>query len=320
MKKHFILILLTGIFTGLFISCNDDDKYTPTPPEISIENLTGTSICLPGETIELKAKLDNPLPTTFSWHLNEESVSSDSIYRFTAPDFGSFTVILTATNTDGTDSDTLAIEVTDGNFRFSSIKNWTGEGENISALAIQWITGEELIEPADDEVFFLAWGYRWKKEENPTGIDMLKAVVKNDPRLYIILAEQWGGLTVKGFGYDGNNDGKIEIKNASLHLTQDDFVDGIYMQPEGSDIDGFELTDPKDYWMGGWYNAYASYWLSVGNAIPETDEFYYSSLIASGRYLENESWDAWTFSAIDYSSMLNTPPFPRLIQAAEANK
>lgn len=320
MKQFYFIILFLGILAGTFSSCNDDEKYLPTPPEISIENLTGTNICLPGETIELKAKLDNPLPTTFSWQLNEESVSSDSIYRFTAPDFGSFTIILTAVNTDGTDSDTLAIEVTDGNFRFSSIKNWTGEGENISALAIQWITGEELIEPADDEVFFLAWGYRWKEGENPTGADMLKAVAKNDPRLYIILAEQWGGLTVKGFGYDGNNDGKIEIKNASLHLTQDDFVDGVYMQPSGADIDGFKLTDPKDYWMGGWNDAYASYWLSVGNAIPEADDFYYSSFIASGRYLENESWDAWTFSVIDYSSMLNTPPFPRLIQAAEANK
>ncbi|MFR6383181.1 MAG: PKD domain containing protein, partial [Odoribacter splanchnicus] len=86
------------------------------------------------------------------------------------------------------------------------------------------VTGEHLQEPADQEVFFIAWGYRWNKTETFTGIDMLKAIAKNDPRLYVALS----GNYIKGFGYDGNNDGKIELKSSTLHLTQADFTNGLY--------------------------------------------------------------------------------------------
>ena len=227
MKKYYSLFLFWSLLTGLSTSCSDDNKkdpYLPTPPQVSIGNPSGQTTCLPGETIELKAILNNPLQTTFQWQLNKKTVSTDSIYRFTSQDPGSFEIILTATNQDGKDSDTLFLKVNGNRFAISDLKNWTGNGENTSVFAIQWVTGEHLQEPADQEVFFIAWGYRWNKTETFTGIDMLKAIAKNDPRLYVALS----GNYIKGFGYDGNNDGKIELKSSTLHLTQADFTNGLY--------------------------------------------------------------------------------------------
>ena len=181
MKKYYSLFLFWSLLTGLSTSCSDDNKkdpYLPTPPQVSIGNPSGQTTCLPGETIELKAILNNPLQTTFQWQLNKKTVSTDSIYRFTSQDPGSFEIILTATNQDGKDSDTLFLKVNGNRFAISDLKNWTGNGENTSVFAIQWVTGEHLQEPADQEVFFIAWGYRWNKTETFTGIDMLKAIAE----------------------------------------------------------------------------------------------------------------------------------------------
>ena len=48
--------------------------------------------------------------------------------------------------------------------------------------------------------------------------------------------------------------------------------------------------------------------------------FEYSQTFVDNRQLENLSWDVWTLSPIDYTSMVNVSPIPRLIKAAEANK
>ena len=48
----------------------------------------------------------------------------------------------------------------------------------------------------------------------------------------------------------------------------------------------------------------------------EASEYSYSSLYASGRVLEHQSWDVWTFSPINYETEENILPIPRLLQAA----
>lgn len=318
MKKFYFIFLLSGLMIGLSTSCSDDDDqkdpYIPTPPQVFIENLSGQTTCLPGETIELKAKQTNPLPTTFQWQLDKKTVSTDSIYRFTPEVPGSFEVILTATNKDGKDSDTLSLEVTGNRFSISDLKHWTGDGDNSSVFAIQWVTGDNLSTPKDEDVFFIAWGYHWNNAERPKGIDILKAIARNDPRLFVAIS----GNYIKGFGYDGNNDGKIELRSSTSHLTQDDFTDGFY---ELSDDDSNDLkpVDSGDYWMGSG-KAYTTYWIGSGNRIPTSTEFEYSQAFVTNRQLENLSWDVWTLSPIDFTSMVNVSPIPRLIKAAEVNQ
>lgn len=191
------------------------------------------------------------------------------------------------------------------------IVNWTGVGENRSVLSIQW--SESAGSAAS--VRFMAWGYRWSGRA--MGLDMIKAVAKQDPRLYVVLAEAWGEIVIKGFGQDGNGDGHIKISNASLTLTEKDFVNGIYWENDGDDFDNMKTADSADLWMGGWKKAYASYWIgNPGVSVPTS--FSYSNYAASSQSLENNSWDAWTFSTIN-SSETNLDPCPDLLEAAPMN-
>ena len=57
--------------------------------------------------------------------------------------------------------------------------------------------------------------------------------------------------------------------------------------------------------------------LGEGEAILEAEEYEYSNFYASGRLLENQSWDVWTFSPINYETEENILPIPRLLKAAD---
>lgn len=326
MKRFYLFFLFLGLLVCSVSSCGSDDNGSPDDPDnpdepvlapnVSIQNPSNAQNCLPDRKINLKARLVEPTKVDFQWSVDGKEVSTDSVYDFSATKEGTYNIRLTASNKEGESTDNLSIQVMDG-FKFSDILNWTGEGENQSALVIQWTMSEDLLHPADDEVFSLAWGYRWKESERPTGIDMVEAIVQHDSRLYVIMASQWGGVTIRGFGYDGDNDGKIDIQNETLHLTQADFGENrIYELSEGEDSDNLISTNPNDYWQGGWYVAYASYWLGSGEAVLTPEAYTYSQVLASGRFLDNNSWDAWTFSPINKETEENIYPIPRLLQAA----
>lgn len=201
--------------------------------------------------------------------------------------------------------------------KVSDIQNWTGTGSNSSVLAIQWVTASDIEHPADSEIHFLAWGYRWNTPA-PTGYAMVAAIAQKDPRLYVVVSTEWGGVVIKGFAYDGNNDGKISIGTAtSTVLTEDNFTNGVYIAPSSQSFDGLTPSDPNDLWMGGWMQSYATYWLGTNGTNVPTN-FSYSSDVVSGRNLANNSWDAWTFSTIN-SGEVNVDPRPDLMQAAPNN-
>lgn len=316
MKKSWLIFWISGLMAGALVACSSggtEDPSIPAPPEVSIVNRSEITTCLPGDTISLEAKLDNPPPTSLKWQVDKQEVSTGPAYRFTSPVAGTFEIVLTATNKDGAGADTLLLEVTGERFRVSDIRHWAGEGENSSVLAIQWVSGENLLEPADEEVFFIAWGYRWDSVDKPTGADMLRDIAKHDPRLYVALS----GDYVAGFGYDGDNDGRIELQSSALHLSQEDFIDGVYEIARG-DFDGLKPVASGDYWIGGTQEAYTSYWIGVGEVIPLAGDFEYSQAFMTSRRLENLSWDVWTLSPI-HTSLTNTYPIPHLIKAAEAN-
>ena len=97
--------------------------------------------------------------------------------------------------------------------------------------------------------------------------------------------------------------------------------DGFFEHPRGYkpgqggssdyDYDNWKARDTDDMWWAGWYTGYWSYWVK-DNA---TDNFSYSSWGASGRVLENGSWDGWNFapgmSPHDWKSFVAAPlPIP----------
>ncbi|MCL5104948.1 MAG: PEP-CTERM sorting domain-containing protein [Armatimonadetes bacterium] len=154
-----------------------------------------------------------------------------------------------------------------GAFSFSDIDYWVGSGSNQAAIVIDWNDG---INPAS-----LAWGYRWTGAA--TGYDMFNAVVANDPRLFANY-ENHGGIVVFGIGYDVNNNG--------------------YSYVPGADETG-HAGDAADHYKEGWMTAgYWSYNTIDGRETFSTSLLDWGYALAgfTGRPLENNSWDWWSYS------------------------
>ena len=192
------------------------------------------------------------------------------------------------------------LSVPEGEFSFDDIVNWTGEGANKAALVIQWND--------DKEQNALVFGYRW--DGQATGADMIRAVVANNPRLYGLIqytnvsspTDPNGGYTINGFGWDYDDDGDIALIDTGHSDAEYETEDGLFIHPRGYnpevggssdyDYDNWKARDTDDFWGAGWYISYWSYWVKEGDAA----SFAYSSWGASGRVLQDGSWDGWNFS------------------------
>lgn len=192
----------------------------------------------------------------------------------------------------------------DGQFTFDMIESWVGEGSNEAALVIQWNSGKASEKTA------LVFGYRW--DGQATGIDMLKAVAKANPRLYTLMqytnvsspTDPNGGYTVNGIGWDADDNGLIQLRDTGHNNQIYKSEDGFFEHPRGYvpgqggssdyDYDNWEAVDPNDYWQAGWYSkGFWSYWVK-GSA---SASFSFSSRGASGRLLTDGCWDGWNFEA-----------------------
>ena len=184
-------------------------------------------------------------------------------------------------------------------FTFDDIESWAGEGANRAALVIQW--------NADGETSALVFGFRW--DGQATGADMLKAVVRANPRLYALMqytnvsspTDPNGGYTINGIGWDKDDDGDIRLIDTGHDNAVYTSPDGFFEHPRGYvpgqggssdyDYDNWKAGDADDYWDAGWYQSYWSYW--VGSSATSLG---YSGVGASGRVLSDGAWDAWNFS------------------------
>lgn len=293
------------------------------PLSVTIVNGEKQDLVL-GSSLTLEAKVENGENARVEWILGEEKVSAESVYVFTPEHAGTYDLKFRAY----TDKDEASASVSVNVYvAYETVKTmndilfWTGEGENRSVLAIQWISGDNWENPTQDNVHLLSWGYRWKAGEQPTGNLMVMALAKADSRLYVIMGSGFGGLesqSVRGFGYDANGDGRFSIKNASTSVTYDaaDFKDGVIVLSGDDTGDGYVSADPADYWEGGWREGYWSYYLGDdGESVPAS--FDYSPSMSGLRLLTPGSWDAWTFSSVN-GGMLNTFPFSEWMVSAIA--
>ena len=141
MKKYFYLFCLCGLFAGLFGSCGDDvyETYVTEPsgrdtlvimdtliirdtvvllmPDQSLSLATDYTMEM-SESMVFKAVMANTtLETTYSWLLNTEEVSTDSVYVFTPEQSGSYVLSLTATNSEGKYTQSVNITVNPGKYK-----------------------------------------------------------------------------------------------------------------------------------------------------------------------------------------------------------
>ncbi len=184
-------------------------------------------------------------------------------------------------------------------FTFDDIQSWSGEGSKKAALVIQWNDPRET--------HALVFGYRW--DGLATGADMIRAVVADNPRLYGLIqytnvsspTDPLGGYTINGFGWDADADGDIELFDSGYgdYYTSET---GLFIHPRGYnpdlggssdyDYDNWETVDADDFWQAGWYIGYWSYWVKDSSEA----NFGYSGWGASGRVLEDGSWDGWNYA------------------------
>ncbi len=170
----------------------------------------------------------------------------------------------------------------EGTFTFDDIKNWSGEGQNEAAFAIQWNTGKE------SETTAMVFGYRW--DGTATAADMLDAIVKNNPRLYYM--SQGGtayGTTVGGFGWDYDDDGDIALMLDGTRIESETrFFNGT-----SNNFDKYTAADEDDYWASGWYSGYWSLWQKAS----ADASWGYASTGITGMKLTNGGWVGFNFAA-----------------------
>lgn len=175
-------------------------------------------------------------------------------------------------------------ETTTTGIDFDKIQRWTGTGDCRAALAIKW-----SIDQNDDKT--LVWGYRWNKGETKTGEDLIRAVLKADPALYAMGANESWGLYLGGFGYDADGDHYVTITT----MTDEVYPrNGICFLPssEFSTAAGTKWGD-GDSWNTGAAD-FSTFWnyLTAENA---GESLVPSQVGASGRILTDGCVDAYLF-------------------------
>lgn len=166
---------------------------------------------------------------------------------------------------------------------FSKIERWAGEGDCKAALAIKWADGQN-----DGKT--LVWGYRWKSSEQKTGEDLVRAVAKADPALYMMATQESWGFYIGAFGYDADGD---------RYVTLTTMKDEIYPRNGVFDIPSseFETTASTEYGDGDAWNTpsgYTDFW-GYYTAEKASDALVFSNVGTSGRNLTDGCVDAYVF-------------------------
>lgn len=168
---------------------------------------------------------------------------------------------------------------------FSKIERWAGEGDCKAALAIKWADGQN-----DGKT--LVWGYRWKSTETKTGEDLIRAVAKADPALYMMATQESWGFYIGAFGYDADSDRYVTITTMTGEIYP---RNGVFDIPSSE----FETSASTKWGDGDAWNSpsgYTDYW-GYYVADKASDALGYSNVGASGRTLTNGCVDAYVFTS-----------------------
>lgn len=172
---------------------------------------------------------------------------------------------------------------TSTNIDFSKIERWTGQGDCQAALAIKWAEGQ-------NEGKTLVWGYRWNSTETKTGEDLIRAIVKADPALYMMASNGAWGIAIGGIGYDVDGD-----RYVTLTTMKDEIYprNGVFNLPYTEfDTSASTKWGDSDAWNSGYMTTGFWNYYVADNA---TDALQMSMVGATGRTLKDGCVDAYVF-------------------------
>ena len=97
------------------------DVYDVAPPEISLPGAAAGFSVLKDSSLVLAPEVRSALPVTYSWSIDGQTVSADSVLAFSTDEAGLFEVSFSAENRDGADEIEFTVEVLSPGDAFS----WT---------------------------------------------------------------------------------------------------------------------------------------------------------------------------------------------------
>lgn len=167
---------------------------------------------------------------------------------------------------------------------FSKIERWAGEGDCKAALAIKWADGQN-----DGKT--LVWGYRWNKGETKNGEDLIRAVVKADPALYMMATNGGFGISIGGFGYDVDGDRYVTLTNMNDEIYP---RNGVFNLPTDEfDSSASTKWSDSDAWNCGWYTTgFWNYYIADN----VSDALVKSNTTGTGRTLTDGCVDVYLFN------------------------
>lgn len=177
---------------------------------------------------------------------------------------------------------------------FSKIERWTGSGDCRAALAIKWADGQN-----DGKT--LVWGYRWNSGETKTGEDLIRAVTKADPALYLMADPKNAyGFTIGGIGYDADDDRFVSVTTMEAELYPRNGI--VALTSDNYETSAATDWGDGDAWNSGWMSGFWSYYIAdnANNALQS------AMTGATGRQLTDGCVDAYVFSYFDTEHDANT--------------
>lgn len=167
---------------------------------------------------------------------------------------------------------------------FSKIERWAGEGDCKAALAIKWADGQN-----DGKT--LVWGYRWKSTETKTGEDLIRAIVKADPALYMMATNGGFGISIGGFGYDVDGDRYVTLTTKESEIYP---RNGVFNLPTDEfDSSASTKWGDSDTWNCGWMaTGFWNYYIADN----VSDALVMSRATGTGRTLTDGCVDVYLFN------------------------
>ncbi|HEV2330187.1 MAG TPA: hypothetical protein VGY56_15500 [Verrucomicrobiae bacterium] len=202
------------------------------------------------------------------------------------------------------------------------IQLWSGSGTNRAALVVEWNSPEILNQttvPAPIANKTMVWGYRFNG--TATGTQMLEAILAADPKLYVMVNDEYGGAIVVGIGYNRNGNGVIGLTDG---LTTNYFANGLLTND--AIADSAAPIDSGDLYWGGWNGPNWQLFTEAGDnggffdspnrgSSPYWDPTTYSQgqwdfaqYGLDGLYLTNGSWLGFSVAAAGYDSTNSSDP------------
>lgn len=128
-----------------------------------------------------------------------------------------------------------------------NIQLWAGSGTNRAAMVIEWNSPElfnQTAVPGPVANKTMVWGYRFNG--TTTGTQMLDAILGADPKLYVMVNDEFGSTFVVGIGYNRDGNGLIGLTDG---VNTNYFNNGLLTNNDIADSDR-PINSGDLYWGG----------------------------------------------------------------------